>query len=422
MPKRLIETTPLSEAGGSLSTTGRMKVHAITAGLGSSGYYSPEVIEAAATDGLIAKGTPLFLDHPSASDRHERPERSVKDIAAVFTEAATYDPDAQALVGEIQVFAPYRDLLTEMAPYIGLSISGSATDVTEGEHDGRRVPIIEGLAAIDSVDWVTRAGRGGKVVELIESARFINEATVSDRAQQLSDAVRATHGGEGVYVWVRDQDAEAMTVWFEVSKRDEDGSKTYQQTYAVGDNDVDVTLTGDPVEVRRRTEYVPVTPTDVPATRPGSTTPTTEESQEDTMPKIQIEESEHARLVETAGRVQTLEERATTAEERAVKAETALAESTRRGRAMDLIRAHEHAFTPLEAKGLVADLPLTEAGDLDEAKFGEQLAEHAATAKAAGGAGQVTGFGQVTDTTTTTTESAPTRTAWGRQLTEQKGA
>lgn len=417
MPKRLTETTPLSEAGSSLSKSGRMKVHAITAGLGSSGYYSPAVLQEAATNGLIAKGTPLFLDHPSETDRHDRPERSVKDIAAVFTEAATYDATEQALVGEIQVFAPYRDLLTEMAPYIGLSISGSATDITEGNVDGKRVPMIEGLSTIDSVDWVTRAGRGGKVVELIESARFIHEATATDRAQQLSDAVRAAHGGEGVYVWVRDQDAEAKTVWFELSKRDEDSSKTYEQAYVVDANDVDVSLTGNPTEVRRRTDYVPVNnPTNVTVTRPDSTIPTTE-SQEDTMPKIQIEEAEHARLTETAGRVDALESENVTLKAERDQLLEADATRVRTDRAREIVaeRAKEAGveFTALEARGLIADLPVKD-GALDEDAFTITVDENA-TAKKSPGSG-VKGFGQSAQPTEEAATERPTNSPWGRPL------
>lgn len=190
MTVRLTETTPLGEA--KISPSGRMRVHAITAGLGSSGYYSPDVLREAAEKKLIATGTPLFFDHPGEHDRVDRPERSVRDIAAVFTSEAAYDETDQALVGEIQVFGPYRELLTEMAPHIGLSIHGSATDVVEGEVDGRRVPMIEGLAAIDSVDWVTRAGRGGKVVALLESARAAAEHDITDVPATRSDSTTTT--------------------------------------------------------------------------------------------------------------------------------------------------------------------------------------------------------------------------------------
>jgi hypothetical protein len=171
MPTPLHESTVLNEAAdASAIRTGRMLVQAISAGVGTSGYYSPAVLERAAGDRLITRGTPLHVDHVSESERHDRPERSVNTIAGVFTSDARFDPERNSLVGDVQIFAPFRERLAEMAPYIGLSITGSATDVSEGEHDGRRVPVIEGLAAIDSVDFVTKAARGGSVL-LAESAQ-----------------------------------------------------------------------------------------------------------------------------------------------------------------------------------------------------------------------------------------------------------
>lgn len=47
-------------------------------------------------------------------------------------------------------------------------------------------------------------------------------------------------------------------VIYRVSKRDEGGSKLYQQSYSVNDNE-QVEFSGDPVEVRQEVSYVPVT-------------------------------------------------------------------------------------------------------------------------------------------------------------------
>lgn len=418
MPKQLRETVTLSEkAAAESKKTGRMLIQFISPGWGSSGYYSPEVIEAAAADQVIPAGTHMYADHPTDAEDAERPVRSIKDLMAVTVEDARLSEDG-ALVGEVQVVPQWRDLVETVRDQIGVSIRGSATDIVEGEADGRRGGIIEGLVApVLSVDFVTRAGRGGKVLSVLESARAnqrairhgVAEATVNDTREALQTALRDAYAGDKTWVYVRDFDD--STVWFEV-EGDGDDNGIYAQAYA-GDG---TTLSGDRTEVRVQTTYVPVT-------RPDSNTPTTEESQEDTMGKIQIEESVHTELTEKAGRVDALEsENATLKAENGQLKESA-AVTTRRSRAMDLIREHEHAFSPLEAKGLVAELPLTESGDFDETKFGEQLAEHAATAARAGGAGTVSGFGQTTDTSTTTTESAvPTKTAWGRPVSEQKGA
>jgi hypothetical protein len=172
---------------------------------------------------------------------------------------------------------PHAELIESIAPYIGVSISGSATDITMGEAEGRRGPIIEDLARVDSVDFVTHAGRGGMV--LLESARpsLVNalavehgvaEATANDTREQLQQVLRDTYGGEKSWVWVRDFDE--TTVWYE--HETPDSCATYALTYETTDDGA-VSLTGSPTEVRARTEYVP-------ATRPDSTTTTTTESEE----------------------------------------------------------------------------------------------------------------------------------------------
>lgn len=401
MPKPLSESLHLHEATASTdSETGLLEVEFITPGWGSSGYYSREVVEAAAP--LFAVGTHMYFDHPTASENADRPERSVRDLAAVITEAGTVDKTTGGVRGKVQPLAPYRQLLTDetFAKNVGVSIRGSASDIVLGEAEGRRGPIVEGLEHITSVDFVTRAGRGGKVLQVLESERFVNEATADDRARQLSDAVRAAYSGEDQYAWVMDQDAERQVVWYQLTGSGAVRSRTFEQTYDVGDNDVDITLTGDPLEVSRVTKYVPVNPA-------GRTT--TQESEEDTMP--QIEEARLRQLEEAAGRVTTLEERATTAEAENKALKEAAVVRGRTDRALTIVaeraKAAEVTFTPREVKGFVADITLTESGEFDEAAFTKLVDEDAAHVKVARGVGNVTGFGGgVVDQTVTEADAA----------------
>lgn len=115
------------------------------------------------------------------------------------------------------------------------------------------------------------------------------------------------------------------------------------------------------------------------------------------MGKISIEESEHTTLTEKAGRVDALQEENATlkAENTSLKEEKAKA--TRLQRAGQIIEARAKeagvSYTPLEVKGLCADLPVKEDGALDEDTFTKAVDEDAATRKAADGTGQVRGFG-----------------------------
>ncbi|WGX98732.1 hypothetical protein [Nocardioides sp. L-11A] len=433
MPKPLRETARLLEAA---ATTGGLRlVQLISPGWGTSGYYSPEVLESAAADQVIPAGTHMYADHPTDLELMERPERSIKDLvsttasdARVATETdIAAGADEGALVAEVRVVTPYRDLIDDLADDIGVSILGAYTDATIGEAEGRRGQIIEGLAFIQSVDWVTRAGRGGRVLSVFESAkagrraaaRGLREATVNDTRDGLAVALRDAYGsGERTWVWVRDFDD--ATVWFDVESDDDNG--IYQQGYTQSSSGA-VELTGERTEVRIVTTYVP-------ATRPDDHT--TEESKEDTMGKIQIEESEHTALLEKAGRVDAL-----VSENATLKDNEARRVRTDRARVLVAERAKAAgvAFDDLQVRGLLVDLPLTEAGDLDETAFSASVdtaataLKEAAARSASGGTGQVVGFGGDPGGGSGVTESRRTTTPWGRPLTEsgnqtgnQKGA
>ena len=152
------------------STSGRMLVRLIDAGQGSSGFYPAETLKAAAEAGVFHRGLHLYADHPSETERIDRPERSIRDIAGVLTEDARYDEETESLVAEAKTFAAWGPILTEMHDAIGLSIRAAA-EVAEGEHDGAPARVVERIVEAQSVDFVTRAGRGGKVLSLLESAR-----------------------------------------------------------------------------------------------------------------------------------------------------------------------------------------------------------------------------------------------------------
>jgi len=299
VPEQLTEARPT--IGGTPTGTGRIEVTLITPGWGSSGYYSAEVLEQAAKDGVFPAGLHMYIDHPTQRQLNERPERSVGELAGVLLEAGRWDPTSQAVVGPAQLLGQHAEAFRqpEMAEAIGVSIRASA-DVTMGEAEGRRGRIVGRLVEAQSVDFVTRAGRGGRY-QVIESAtpshvvaqaveHGVAEATANDLREWLNDALRDAYGGEKSWVWIRDFD-DAL-VWYQ--HETETGSGLFQHTYS--ETDGAVALTGQPVEVRIETRYVPVTPAEANPT-------TTEESTN--MP--QIEEGRLAQLEEAAGRVTAVE-------------------------------------------------------------------------------------------------------------------
>jgi len=422
MPQRIHETAVLPAVDAEAAKSGRLLIEIISPGWGSSGHYSPKVLENAVAEKVWAKGTHVYLDHPTESETYARPARTVKDLVAKLTEDAHLDEQGR-VVAQMQVFKPYRPLLTDpdFAEAVGMSIRAAA-EARMGEAEGRKGQIITRLIPdrLNSVDVVTHAGRGGRILSVLESLRTltgVSETTVSDLRAALDDALNAAYGGETSYVSVRDFDPNAGRVWFWYENPT--GSGTYQVDYTT-DESGSVTLTGDPIEVRAKTVYVPVAATTETIDATGGTDPQraaeaaapqtpapagdpNPETQETTMGLIQVDEAEHGRLTQEAGRVPTLTDERDQAIRRADAAEAALRghrnTDAARGILAEAIAASTTpvTFSALEQRGILAALPTTGEGEIDAAAFrGAVEAEVNAKAKA-GGAGRITGFGATED-------------------------
>ncbi len=145
---RLVESATATRVGEAV-----FEACLIDVGQGSSGYYPASTLQEAAGSKVFRAGTQCYIDHPTQSETYERPERSLKDLAgALETDAVFRD---NGLWSRVRVFSSHRDFITERASTIGLSIRA------DGEVDGTTVTK---LTRVHSVDFVTRAGRGGRLV------------------------------------------------------------------------------------------------------------------------------------------------------------------------------------------------------------------------------------------------------------------
>jgi len=413
MPEIITEATAaIVEKATESGKPGRLLIGLISPGQGSSGFYSKEVVEAAGKDKVFPKGTHMYLDHPTESENVERPERSVKDLAAVLTEDAYWNAELSTLVGEAEVFGPYAESILAMKDHIGVSIRASAE--VEEAPSGRQ---IKKLVSSESVDFVTKAGRGGSILAVLESARpvvnaraianGVEESTVNDRREALSELLRETHGDKTpdnrVWVWLKDFDDDVA--YFAIEGGPNAGM--YSQTYTTGTDGLPNALTGSLTEVRQVTKYVPVNPA-------GQSITTTESAKEDNMGTIQIEESVHTDALEKAGRVPTLESERDTAITDRDEARAELAEArseVRNERVARIIAEADVEFDDLQVAGLKASAPVDESGVLDVEAFTKTVSEAAARLKEAAGAGSIKGFGQ----TLTTPQEAELREANDKQ-------
>jgi hypothetical protein len=439
---RLVEAV----SAGAVSTTssGRLLIQLISEGWGTSGYYGGPVIAETARDNIFRAGTQMFLDHPTADEDAGRPERSVKDLAAVLTTDARWDEARRSLVAEAKPMPLYRDLLNDadFVEAVGLSIRAGGI-AEHGTAEGRSGMIIQRITEAQSVDFVTRAGRGGKVLALLESARTrLSEAPTEQTRAALDRAIHDAYDRDDRYAWVRDWDPDRSIVWYDLGGPD---GGTWEQSYLL--SGTDIALIGPRREVKPVTVYQPVsavgpldtpeaaaalgesgtTTTDVTGGTPPTDPPNPTEGGPDmsgtntggqpgqagTAPvdAAAIQESERRAYTAETARDTALREaaeattRATAAEQRAATAETALA----RYQAVEAARpiaeaALRESGLPTAAQqrvmaGISPRIPLAN-GVLDQAALhaivsAEITAEQAYLADLAEsqGAGRVTGFG-----------------------------
>lgn len=382
----------LTEAGGTPEaiTGNRYRVRVIEGPRwGSSGYYTSEAIDSAAA--ALSRGTKIFLDHPSASEDRDRPERSLRDLAARIDGPVTREADGVYAV--MDVLPHWVPVVASLASAGDLDLSIRAiAEFHPGEAEGRAGVIVDKIIEYLSVDMVTEAGAGGRVLELIESARTpATETTARDRADHLRAALAAYQQGEDDYLWVRDHDETRGLVWFE------QGDRIWQQPYT--GTETGVTLDGPPVEVYATTTYHPVDAA-------GDT------EEESTMP--QIDEAEYQRLTEAANAK--------------TKAEQDLADAVKRAEAAEAERdaattqATEAAAAAVEAAIAGSALPdLAKDRVREAAKTNPGLDVTAAIKAEADYLAALTPtrpaeFGTTTAAESTTTK--PSVSPWGRKIQE----
>lgn len=158
---------------------GTVLVKIIQPGWGSSGYYPSEVLK---RDGpkVFKAGTHMYVNHPTATEEAQRPERDVRDLAAVLVSDAEYRETSSGgpgLYARAKVFGDHQAWVEERAPYVGTSIRALGK-ARPGEVEGRKGMVVESLDVGRSVDFVTLAGAGGRVLEeaaLIPAAPIVQQ-------------------------------------------------------------------------------------------------------------------------------------------------------------------------------------------------------------------------------------------------------
>ncbi len=136
----------------------------IAPGKGSSGTYTADVLQ---RDGpkVFKAGTHNYIDHPTAQEESQRPEGTITRLASVLTEDAKWFDDykgaGSGLYAPAKVNETFATFLDTFGNDIGVSIRARGKVDQSG--------VVESITSAKSVDYVTRAGAGGRVLDLMES-------------------------------------------------------------------------------------------------------------------------------------------------------------------------------------------------------------------------------------------------------------
>ena len=184
-----------------IGNDGTLQVKVLEPGWGSSGHYEQKILE---RDGAAAwpAGTKMYWNHPSKSEERDRPERDLRDLAAVTTTDPVYlqeGPEGPGLYAIAKPVSGYKDAIEELAPYIGVSIRAAGKG-HKGERDGKIGSIVEAILPArkggipNGIDFVTEPGAGGKIMQLFESVgrRSNNEDKDTEDDVEVTQELKET--------------------------------------------------------------------------------------------------------------------------------------------------------------------------------------------------------------------------------------
>lgn len=163
--------------------TRKWLVRLITEGQGSTGVYTKEALQGSFAEAFPV-GTHMYIDHATEAETYERPEGTLTKLAAVIAETPHWqDAPEPGMYATIEVVEQWAPFIEQVSDIIGVSIHCGATLVqddglvTVGEP---ALPVIESFipSPVNSVDFVTVPGAGGRLVEALES--FKNGNAIMD--------------------------------------------------------------------------------------------------------------------------------------------------------------------------------------------------------------------------------------------------
>lgn len=192
MTQKLFEASKASVRDGL-----KVRLRLISEGQGSSAFYPGDVLR---RDGAAAfpKGTHIYVNHLGESEFYERSgSRDAKDLIGVTLEDAVFDEVERSLFADTKFYESKREFIEEVWEDVGMSIEAEGAVV-----EGKLANFIPSV--FNAVALVPRAGAGGRIEALVESAR--------ESYGKLSDnGVKATEPGEDTGTHMTPEDIQKIT-------------------------------------------------------------------------------------------------------------------------------------------------------------------------------------------------------------------
>jgi hypothetical protein len=142
-------------------------------------YYTKDALREAVNAGKF-EGLRAYLNHPTATEERDRPERDVRFLAGHFKEAKFIDGnparvDAKFVAGGMEV-DKVRNLLESAInspvgkPLVGISIDGYGAAPDKQTVNGRTYNMVREIAHLGSADIVTQTATGGRFRRALQEA------------------------------------------------------------------------------------------------------------------------------------------------------------------------------------------------------------------------------------------------------------
>ncbi len=201
----ILESAEVGTAGP-IRADGLVPIYVIRPGIGKGKgrhLYEADMLERNAP---IFKGWKMFVDHQSAEGKRAAGglPRSIRDLGGIIKES-WWDPNVPAdpekghgqgaIVGLARPTPLIRQLIETDPALVEASVSATATGVRPVQSGGQTAWLVEGFNPTGSVDWVSRAGAGGKVAQLAEALEesLTDEELTMELFESMSDSELIEH-------------------------------------------------------------------------------------------------------------------------------------------------------------------------------------------------------------------------------------